>query len=74
MNIPTVFFSDLKEAFHEKGGTLTYEQSRKACDLWTRLTNKQKRSLVYAVKTGSFFRPAIDQLIADYTQLKIKTL
>ena len=68
-HIPTVFFSDLKQAFHDQGGTLTYEQSKAACDLWTRLTNAQKRSLVYAVKAGSFFRPAIDRLIADYTRL-----
>ena len=68
--VTTVFFSDLKEAFLEKGGTLTYEQSRKACDLWTRLTNKQKRSLVYAVKAGSFFRPSLDQLVYDYTHLE----
>ena len=67
--IPSVFFSDLENAYREKGGRWTYDQQLAASDLWHNSTSyAKKRALVYAVKAGSFFKPRIDWLVSDFPE------
>ena len=67
--IPSVFFSDLENAYREKGGRWTYDQQLAASDLWHSSTSyAKKRALVYAVKAGSFFKPRIDWLVSDFPE------
>ena len=65
--LPT-FFLDLKEAFHDKGGKIDLLEERNAFALWQKASTGKKRSIVYAVKAGSFFRPRLDRLIYDFPE------